>query len=150
MCEPCWATRSGDADYRPTGSRVVLLDGLRFPEELWSAFGIPIGLAFFFHSSATGSVLALYPSPAGATESELDLHGWGELVALNPILADLEVDAEALVVDRLSTPARYAIAPIDRCYMLVGMIRVRWQGISGGDGVGEAVAAFFDELGRQA
>jgi len=146
VCEPCWAMRAGDAVYRPTGNRVVLLPDLRFPDELWAAFSIPIGLAFFFHSSATGSVLALYPSPAGATESELDLHGWGELVALNPVLAGLEIDAEALVVDRLTTPARYAIVPIDRCYMLVGMIRTRWEGISGGDAVETAVTAFFDDL----
>ena len=150
VCEPCWAMRAGDAGYRPTGTRIVLLEDLRFPDELWSAFAIPIGLALFFHSSATDSVLALYPSPAGATESELDLHGWGELVALNPILADLEVDAEALVVDRLTTPSRYAIAPIDRCYMLVGMIRAGWEGISGGDGVAKAVAAFFDDLEARA
>jgi len=150
VCEPCWAMRAGDAGYRPTGTRILLLDDLRFPDELWSAFAIPIGLALFFHSSATGSVLALYPSPAGATESELDLHGWGELVALNPILADLEIDTEGLVVDRLTTPPRYAIAPIDRCYMLVGMIRAGWEGISGGDAVAKAVAAFFDDLEARA
>lgn len=150
VCEPCWAFRSGDAEYRPTGSRVMWLDELEFPDELWAAFSIPIGLAFFFRSSATGSVIALYPSPAGATESELDLHGWGELVALNPVLGELEVDAEALVVDRLSTPPRYAIAPIDRCYQLVGMIRATWEGISGGDAVEAAIATFFDTLQEEA
>lgn len=146
VCEPCWALRSGDAEYRPTGSRVVRLDDLRFPDELWAALAIPIGLAFLFRSSATGSVVALYPSPAGATESELDLHGWGELVAMNPLLAELEVDAEALVVNRLAKPPQYAIVPIDQCYMLVGMIRVGWEGISGGDAVEQAVTAFFDDL----
>lgn len=146
VCEPCWAFRSGDAEYRPTGTRTVLLDDLDFPGELWTAFAIPIGLAFFFRSTATGSVLALYPSPAGATESELDLHGWGELVALNPILGELEADAEALVVSRLTEPPRYAIVPIDRCYLLVGMIRASWEGISGGDAVENAVATFFGDL----
>ena len=34
-------------------------------DEQWAAFGIPIGLAFFMISSVTGSVIALYPSPAG-------------------------------------------------------------------------------------
>src|SRR5512132_2632332 len=48
VCEPCWALRSGDPEYRPTGNRVVWLDDLDFPDELWSAFSIPIGLAFFF------------------------------------------------------------------------------------------------------
>ena len=150
VCEPCWALRSGDAEYRPTGNRVVWLDDFEFPDQLWSAFAIPIGLAFLFRSTATGSVVALYPSPAGATESELDLHGFGELVALNPPLAELEADAEALVVNRLTEPPQYAIVPIDRCYMLVGMIRAGWEGISGGDAVERAVTAFFDGLREKA
>jgi len=149
VCEPCWAMRSGDPGFRPTGTRAVWLDGLTFPDELWSALSIPIGLAFLFRSSATASVVALYPSPAGATESELDLHGWGELVALNPFLSELEADAEALVVNRLATPPQYAIVPIDRCYMLVGMIRAGWEGISGGDAVEKAVTSFFDALRQE-
>src|SRR5262245_38350989 len=40
------------------------------------AFDLPIGLAFFFRSSATGRMTAFYPSPAGATESELPLETW--------------------------------------------------------------------------
>jgi uncharacterized protein DUF5947 len=150
VCEPCWALRSGDPEYRPTGTRTLWLGDFVFPDELWTALAIPIGLAFLFRSSATGSVVALYPSPAGATESELDLHGWGELVALNPLLAELEVDAEALVVNRLADPPQYAIVPIDRCYLLVGMIRAGWEGISGGDAVEVAVRSFFDDLRRVA
>ena len=42
-------------------------------DEAWASFGIPIGLAFFIDSSATGGIVALYPSPAGATESELEI-----------------------------------------------------------------------------
>lgn len=150
VCEPCWAMRSGDAGFRPVGSRVVWLPELNFPDELWTALSIPIGLAFLFRSTATDSMVALYPSPAGATESELDLHGWGELVALNPILAELEADAEALVVNRLADPPRHAIVPIDRCYGLVGAIRAGWEGISGGEAVERAVAVFFADLERNA
>ena len=43
------------------------------PDERWAGFGIPIGLAFFMRTTVAGGVVALYPSPAGATESELDL-----------------------------------------------------------------------------
>jgi hypothetical protein len=42
-------------------------------DEIWSSFQIPIGLAFLMRSSVSGGVVALYPSPVGATESELDL-----------------------------------------------------------------------------
>ena len=136
-CESCFALRSGDPELRPTGHRVVWLDGFRLPDELWAEFRIPIGLAFLFESTATGGTAAFYPSPAGATESELDLGAWSELVATNPILETLEPDAEALVVNRLADPPQFAIAPIDRCYALVGLVKLRWQGISGGPGLGD-------------
>jgi hypothetical protein len=149
-CESCVALRGGDPDLCPTGTRVLWLDGLELSDELWAAFGIPIGLAFFIRSSASGEVGALYPSPAGATECELDLDSWRALRSQNPILEHLEADAEALIVNRIASPPRYAIAPIDECYRLVGLIRTSWEGISGGRGVEIAVGAFFDELRERA
>jgi Fe-S cluster biogenesis protein NfuA len=150
VCESCWALRSGDAEYRPTGGRTLWLPTLQLPEEVWASFQIPIGLAFFMDSSTAGCVVALYPSPGGATESELHFSSWSRMVELNPILADLEPDIEALIVNRLSDPPAYAIAPIDRCYALTGTIKVNWEGISGGPKVGEAVSGFFEELRTQA
>jgi uncharacterized protein DUF5947 len=146
VCESCLALRGGDPELRPTGTRVVWLEDFELPDPLWASFAIPIGLAFFLHSSATGGMVSLYPSPAGATESELDLEAWKDLVRVNPVLASLEPDAEALVVNRTSEPHQHAIAPIDECYRLVGMIKARWEGISGGAGPEEAIAGFFDEL----
>jgi len=145
-CESCWALRSGDAAYRPVGMRTLWLEEFQMPDELWAGFGLPIGLAFFLRSSTTECVVAMYPSPAGATESELHFASWGRLVALNPVLEQLEADSEALIVNRLSDPAAYAIAPIDRCYALVGLVKTTWRGISGGPDVERAVAGFFDEL----
>jgi Family of unknown function (DUF5947) len=146
VCESCWALRSGDVDFRPVGSRTVWLEGFELPEELWAQFRIPIGLAFFMHSSVTDCIVAMYPSPAGATESELHFETWNRLVEMNPVLSTLEPDAEALIVNRTADPHAFAIAPIDRCYMLVGLIKASWAGISGGSGVEEAIAAYFDEL----
>ena len=146
VCESCMALRSGDPELRPTGTRVLWLDDLELSDELWARFAIPIGLAFFLRDSAAGGVVALYPSPAGATESELDLDAWKELVTANPELMTLEADAEALIVNRMSDPPRHAVAPIDECYRLVGMIKVSWEGISGGEGPQEAIDAFFGQL----
>ena len=146
VCESCWALRSGDPEFRPTGSRTLWLEDFVLPEELWAQFRIPIGLAFFMHSTVTNCIVAMYPSPAGATESELHFETWSRLVTMNPILRDLEPDAEALIVNRTADPPAYAIAPIDRCYMLVGLIKASWEGISGGAGVERAIAAYFDEL----
>jgi hypothetical protein len=146
VCETCWGLRSGDAAFRPVGTRVVWLEGFEMPDDVWASFQIPIGLAFFLSSSVTECVIALYPSPVGATESELHFSTWNALVELNPVLTELEADSEALIVNRMADPPAYAIAPIDRCYMLVGLIKANWQGISGGAGVEEAVARFFDDL----
>jgi hypothetical protein len=142
-CEACWALYSGEPEYRPTGMRTVWLDRFQCSEETWAAFGIPIGLAFFMRSTVTETVVAFYPSPAGATESELTLEAWGALVQSNPVLERLEADAEALVVNRMSDPAQFAIVPIDQCYALVGLIKSRWEGISGGSAIEQAVPQFF-------
>jgi hypothetical protein len=150
VCEACWALHSGDAEYRPTGMRTVWLEDFRCEEATWAALQIPIGLAFVMRSSGSGSLVAFYPSPAGATESELTLEAWAALVAANPVLARLDEDGEALVINRLADPPQYAILPIDRCYELVGLIRARWEGISGGDALARAVPAFFARIRAQA
>ncbi len=149
-CETCRALFAGDGPYRPTGSRTVWLDGFEFPDELWASFRIPIGLAFFFESSTVGGIVAFYPSPAGTTESELDLGPWEALVAANPVLEGLERDAEALIVNRLGGAREHAIVPIDECYRLVGLVRVSWEGISGGTAIEAAVAGFFAALREKA
>jgi hypothetical protein len=149
-CEACWALRSGEGDYRPTGSRTIWLPELDLPDELWASFQIPIGLAFFMRSSVTESVVAMYPSPAGATESELHFESWSRMCELNPVLGGLEADIEGLAVNRLAEPPMYVIAPIDRCYALTGAIKASWEGISGGDGVGLAVSEFFERLRGEA
>jgi len=149
-CEPCFAMRADDAELRPSGMRVLLLDDLALGDDLWAKFQIPIGLAFFMVRERGQGVLALYPSPAGATESELHLAAWDELVVANPVIGELEAEVEALIVNRMSEPHRHAVVPIDRCYELVGMIKSRWEGISGGSAIDDAVAEFFAGLDRAA
>ena len=144
-CATCWSIRSGDAEFRPVGNRRVWLDELRMTDEQWAAFGIPIGLAFFMISSVTGGVIALYPSPAGATESELDLRAWESLCEANPEL-ELEPDSEALIVNRLGDEPQQMIVPIDAAYGLVGVVKGAWEGITGGAGVPAAVSAYLEEL----
>jgi hypothetical protein len=146
VCETCWSMRSGDPEFRPPGSRTLWLEDFVMADEIWSAFQIPIGLAFLLRSSATGGVVALYPSPVGATESELELTAWDALREVNPILDQLEPDAEALIVNRTTAEHQYAIVPVDQCYRMVGLIKSRWEGITGGRGVEKAIAAFFDTV----
>jgi hypothetical protein len=150
VCEACWAMRAGDLAYRPVGTRTAWLPDLDMSDERWASFAIPIGLAFFMRSSVAEGVVGLYPSPAGATESELDLASWDSLVTDNPVLDGLEPDVEGLIVNRLADPRQYAIAPIDQCYALVGLVKSSWEGLSGGVGLERAIAGFFDGLRQKA
>jgi hypothetical protein len=125
------------------------LDDFALDELAWQRLQIPVEMAFFFFSSAVGRVVALYPSPVGATESLLELHAWAELVADNPELAELEPDVEALLVSRARDMHEHWVVPIDDCYELVALIRVHWRGFGGGDEVWDAIARFFDDLGRR-
>lgn len=146
VCATCWAIRSGDAAFRPAGNRTLWLEEFRLADELWASFGVPIGLCFFFNSGSAKKIIGLYPSPAGATECELYLDAWDELKSLNPVLETLEIDIEALIINRLAEPAQYAIVPIDQAYELVGLIKANWEGISGGQGLKTAVEAFFESV----
>jgi hypothetical protein len=148
VCESCWALRSGDAEFRPVGSRVIWLDSLDLPDDLWARFGIPIGLAFFLRSG--GGVVAFYPSPAGATEKEIDAGVFSELEERNPRVRELDEESEVLIVDRLGEQMRSAIAPTDEAYRLVGLVKANWRGISGGPVLQDAVDGFFEGLREKA
>ena len=151
VCTSCWAQRSADPEYRPTGTRVLWLEGFELSDDVWGRLQIPIGLAFFMWSSGTGAMVAMYPSPAGATESELELEAWEDLKRANPVLETLEPDAEALVVNRISEPPQFAIVPIDECYAIVGAVKSSWEGISGGAAIEREVPGFFERIrGRAA
>jgi hypothetical protein len=150
VCETCWAVRSGEAEFRPVGNRTVWLEDFALTDEQWASFQIPIGLAFFMISTVSKGVIALYPSPAGATESELDLEAWEKLVSENPALETLDADSEALIVNRMADTPLHVIAPIDVAYQLVGVVKSSWEGISGGRATEDAVAGYFEGLREQA
>lgn len=136
--------------YRPVPEEVRALPDFRLDDALWDDLLLPVNLAFFVRSSTAGRVLALYPGPAGATESELDLTNWGDLEAANPVLRSLRPDVEALLVNRVGTARDAFLAPIDVCFELVGLVRLRWRGLGGGPQVWASIAAFFAEVGERA
>ncbi|MGI8660921.1 MAG: DUF5947 family protein [Thermoleophilaceae bacterium] len=72
------------------------------------------------------------------------------MVEDKPVLEGLEPDVEGLIVNRLADPRQFAIAPIDQCYALVGLVKSKWEGISGGVGLERAMAGFFDGLRAKA
>jgi hypothetical protein len=147
-CEACAILFSSQAGtkYRRVPRRVRSLPDFRLTDGQWDSLLIPIGLAFFFHSSPAGKVVAIYPSPAGPTESLLDLGAWADVVRDNPVLKGMEPDTEALLVNRVGEARAYYLTPIDECYRLVGLIRARWRGLSGGTEVWEEIGRFFAAL----
>jgi hypothetical protein len=122
------------------------LPDLRMSDAQWDGLSLPIQLAFLFHSTPAQKVIAMYPSPAGATESLLSLANWQELVSENPVLSAMQPDVEALLCNRLKDAREYYLAPIDVCFELVGLIRLHWRGFSGGDKVWTELDSFFNRL----
>lgn len=151
-CQACAILFSGKANskFRRVPRRIDYLSNFRLTDSQWESLLIPISMAFFFHSTAAGKVIALYPSPAGATESLLDLESWEELVRENPVLREMEPDTEALLVNRVRGTEEYYLLPIDECYKLVGIIRKHWHGLSGGTQMWEAIGQFFTDLRSKA
>lgn len=147
-CDPCAILFSGQAGakYRRIPRNARLLQEFLMRDEEWESLMIPINLAFFFHSSQAGRMMAIYPSPAGATESLLHLESWGEIARQNPGLEQMKPDVEALLINRVGDHREYYLAPIDRCYRLVGLIRTHWHGLSGGAEVWKQIDSFFSEL----
>ena len=129
---------------------VRFLNEFRLTDQEWDSLALPINLAFFYYSTREAKMKATYPSPAGATESLLPLDAWQNLAAKNPPLAHLAPDVEALLVNRVNPHREYYVAPIDLCFELVGLIRVHWKGLSGGDMVWKEITNFFLRLKKQA
>ncbi|MGQ0793282.1 MAG: DUF5947 family protein [Deltaproteobacteria bacterium] len=147
-CDACALlfSYSGDVKFKRVPAFPLILTDFQMSDADWDTLLIPISMAFLFNNSQTGKVHAMYPSPAGATESLLTLESWEEIVAANPALEAMEADVEALLVNRVGSARDYFIAPIDECYKLVGIIRSRWKGLSGGSEVWSEIKRFFDEL----
>jgi hypothetical protein len=147
-CDACAVLFSGQqsARYRRVPRRIQSLPGFRLTDAQWEELHLPINLAFFFSNSAAGRIVAVYPSPAGATESLLPLEAWHTLEEENPLLRELEADVEALLVNRVGSARDHYRVPIDECYKLVGLIRTNWRGLSGGTEVWEAIGQFFSSL----
>jgi hypothetical protein len=139
-------TAAGGGHFRLIPERARALPDFLLDDAGWAALRIPVDMAFFIFSTPAGRVVALYPGPLGATESLLELDAWADLERANPVLGDMEADVEALLVNRSRGARQYFLVPIEDCYALVGVIRSRWRGLTGGREVWEEIQAFFEGL----
>jgi Family of unknown function (DUF5947) len=144
-CDPCALRLENvlDGRFKLIPRDVRSLPGFQISDAQWDDFALPIDLAFLVYSTPARRMLALYPSPAGATESLLTLSAWDSLVAENPVLENLQQDVEALLINRAGDRRLYYLAPIDVCFELVGLMRLHWRGLSGGDEVWRKLDDFF-------
>lgn len=141
---------AGGGHFRLVPDRCRLVADFELDDVLWARLRLPVEMAFFFVSGELGRAAAFYPSPLGATESLLELDAWTELVEANPVLADLEPDVEALLVNRTGGNREHWLVPVDRCYALVGLIKTRWKGLAGGEEVWSELGRFFEALRGEA
>jgi hypothetical protein len=152
-CRPCSIlfdrAAASEGKYRLIPDRHLSLEDFAMDDVQWESLRIPVDMAFFFYSTPADRVVAFYPSPMGPTESLLKLGAWEELRASNPMLEDMERDVEALLVNRVRGARDHFLVPMDECYGLVGLIRTRWRGLSGGREVWEEIERFFEELRRR-
>lgn len=152
VCRPCYLlfTPSGAAHgkYKAVPQRCISLPGCFLSDAQWDSLQIPVGIAFFFFNSALGRMAAFYPGPAGATESQLALETWEEVVKTTPVLETLVADVEALLIYNVQRRQRFdcLIVPIDACYELVGRMRRLWKGFDGGDEAWQEIDDFFAGL----
>jgi hypothetical protein len=158
-CRPCYllfTDERADLHYRSVPERYLSFPGAPLDGRAWDELQIPVGLAFLFRNSVQDRMVAFYPGPAGATESELPLEAWHRIVARDPRLGVLRADVEALLVRRPAGPGRggapdgddgaFLLVPIDACYELVGQLRTLWRGFDGGHEAHAAIDAFFDRV----
>jgi hypothetical protein len=153
VCRACgilFSHPGAGARYRALPSRVLALGGDVVSEDGWERLQIPVGLAFFFLNSELERPVAMYPSPAGATESLLPSGEWESLLESAPELAELVPDVEALLVRSERGRFEAFIVPIDTCYRLVGTLKSSWRGFTGGPEARAAIEDCFTDLRRRA
>jgi hypothetical protein len=146
-CDACAILFGGAGQrYRRVPKRVRYLADFRMTDPQWDSLGIPVGIAFFLRMGADRKVSALYPSPAGAVESLLSLEAWQEIEAENPVVREIEPDVEGLLVYRIASLREHYIIPIDECFRLIGLVRLKWKGLSGGPALWRETTQYLETL----
>ncbi|MFF3751609.1 DUF5947 family protein [Streptomyces sp. NPDC002018] len=161
---------AGAGRFRAVPDRYLSDPDFTLDEESWNRLQIPVGLAFFFRNAELDRLAAFYPSPAGATESELDPGTWRDVLGSGRLAALLQPDTEALLVRRergaggtgtggtgtggtgtagTGTGECYLV-PVDACYELVGRMRLHWQGFDGGAEARADLTDFFTRVRAKA
>ena len=150
-CRGCYllfTAEEAQLRYRAVPDRYLSFPDFALDARQYDELEIPVGLVFLFNSSVLDRIVAFYPGPAGATESELPLEAWSRVVESNPQLSVLRADVEALLLRGTDLGSEFScyLVPIDVCYALVGQLRRVWRGFDGGSEARQAIDDFFADI----
>ena len=131
----------GRRGVRAAGNRTVWLDDFASSTTTCGRLPDPDRPGVLHALERSGGIVALYPSPAGATESRASTRRWTALVAAQPRARPTSSPTPR----RWSSTAwpsrhQHAIVPIDRATGSSGCVKSSWEGISGGSALEAAVA----------
>ena len=150
VCRGCYLlfAKEGAAQgkFRQVPERYLFDPCFALDNSQWEQIQIPVSMAFFFYNSTEERFVAFYPSPAGATESLLDLDAWREVIDANPSFEGLLPDVEALLLRQDDDRFECYLIPIDKAYELTALVRMNWKGFAGGEEVWQTIRAFFGDL----
>lgn len=147
------AAQSVVARYRTVPSRVLFDPATELSDDDWALVGVPVRTAFLFSPSSPTPArhFAVYPSPAGPTESEIDAASWTAFAERCPLTRELAPDVEALLVRGAPhvKGLQHLLVPIDACYELVARVRTSWKGFDGAGNAQRAIDAFVLDLAQR-
>jgi hypothetical protein len=153
VCQACGMLfdqpAASNGKYRLIPDRSLYLADFCMSDAEWDSLRVPVGMCFIVITE-DARPLAFYPSPMGATEAVVDPATWTSLSARYPLLGEIQPDVEALLVNRARGARDHFIVPIDTCFSLVGLIRTRWRGLSGGSDAWTEIDHFFETLRSRA
>lgn len=156
VCRPCYLLfenpQAGGGRYRRVPDRYLHDPSRPMAANEWDELEIPVGLAFFLHSTQAGEVVGFYPSPAGVTECRLDLSAWERIAQAHPLLDAIAPDVEAALITRndKTNVIEHFVVPIDTCYELAGRMRMLWKGFDGGTEAQQSIAEFLGKVRSRA
>jgi hypothetical protein len=150
VCLACATVHGAHAaTWKVVPKRVVVLRDFEMTPGDWERLALPIRLAFFVVSSVDDRAHVFFPSPAGATEAELDTGSWADLRARSPVVAAMKSDVESLLVHHVGAAREHFLVSIDVSYRLVGTLRRGWRGFSGGPEVWAEIDRLMTGIRRE-
>ena len=114
------------------------LQNFHLSDGQWESLMVPDQHGFLFPQHAGRTSGCVLSQPRGSDRVAACRSIPGKISrTLIPLLAEMEPDVEALLVNRVGhargfAAPEYYVLPIDECYKLVGLIRANWRGLSGG------------------